>query len=107
MKTLLIALALISSTRVFAANNSLDLVRNNAEVKSAIHAFEKNRSQKCSDIVESNSVISKNGSVKTVIVCNEYDQNGVPQANVYNITIRGNLDETSFDLRSVSIVGVE
>ena len=97
----------MTSLPAFAAANNLNLVKNNAEVKSAIASFEANRSQKCSEISDANTHFHKNGTVKVQISCNQYDANGEPQANVYLITIRGFIYSTYFELGSVSIVGAE
>jgi hypothetical protein len=107
MKEIICLLSFLATIPTFAAPSKIDLVKQNLEVKSAIASFETNRVQKCSEINESNTRIGKNGAVKAMVSCNQYNENGEPQANVYFITIRGSLYDSFFELNSVSIVGVE
>lgn len=89
------------------SHDKIEVIKQNLEVKSAIASFEKNRSEKCSEISRANTRISKNGAVKAVISCNQYDENGEPMANAYSITIRGSLYDAFFEMNSLSIVGIE
>ena len=107
MRNVLLALAVLISIPAIAGLNNLDAVKNNPEVKSAIASFEANRTQKCSEITANNTRIGKNGAVKVLISCNQYDENGEPQANGHCITLRGYLYDSVFGLGSVSMVGAE
>lgn len=83
------------------------LVRENLEVKSFISTFEKNRSQKCEEITADDIRVKGDGKTAVRISCNEYDQDGEPQANVHIIEIGGYLYDSSFDLQRVKVTGLE
>ena len=107
MKKILIAVSFLMSTSAFASAGKVAIIKKNLEVKSAIAAFEKNRSQKCAGIKESNTQFEADGKVTLRVSCNQYDKNGEPQANVYFIKIEGYMYDSFFSLTSVLIVGVE
>ncbi|WP_413287718.1 hypothetical protein [Bdellovibrio sp. HCB337] len=88
-------------------NDQLLAIKDNLEVKGFISTFEKNRSQKCNEISAESIRIKKSGWVDVRITCNEYDQNGEPQANVYGIDFGGYIYGTFFDLQKVKVTGYE
>src|SRR4051812_8358581 len=102
MKVSMLFISIVLTIPAFAAGR-VDVIKANPEVKSVIAAFESNRSQKCVEITAENVKFGKNGSAKVQISCNQYDNNGQPQANVYFITLKGTLYGSSFELDRVDI----
>jgi len=111
MKNIVSLAALMMSTSAFATSlalpNPVAVINANPEVKSAIETFESHRGQKCNRVDFSNTSFRRDNTVKSVITCNQYDENGNAQANVHQITIRGRLYRNFFDLESFAIVARE
>lgn len=104
----ILILSLISSVAAYALPSPVAVIANNPEVKSLLGAIESNRKLRCDKIDFNNTKISNGRNVVSTVVCNEYDQDGTPMANVHWIEIKGKLyNGTFFDLESVKITAGE
>lgn len=111
MKKLIVMFVLLLVSNAFAATKAKDAlmaVQANSEVRSAIAAFEKNRNQTCDSLEMANVEVHKNSYVKAEVKCNEYDSDGLPQANVYVLEFAGHMFPPNiFVLDSLIIMGME
>ena len=108
MKHIICLLTLVMSASAFAGTTKrTELVKRDKEVRALIKAFEAKRDQRCRPISDESMTWGADGYAQATVSCNQYDKHGEPMANVYIITIEGQVYDVFFDLQSVKIQGVE